>query len=110
MSLRLRSYDHAPPGGYPFEEHGRLYRKFPSVPLIEDQARNVEAYRKANGLPRATFQEALRDVDRYQCIRLGGMSDFCVETSSNNKTVALNRSSPYINPPCKGCGMPMTQK
>lgn len=104
--FRLRSYEISPPGGYPFEQREGVHRKFPSVPIIEDQARNVAAFRKANGLPRSTITEALSDVDCFQCQRLGNMPSYCVPTDQLNTPVAIGQTSPIINP-CKGCGAPV---
>lgn len=102
---RLRTYDQAPPGGYPFVQTEGIGRNFPSIPMIEDQAKAVSAFRAGNGLPRASLKEALEDVDCYTCQRLGNMGAFCVEVSPGApKTVALNESSPIVAPPCKGCG------
>lgn len=107
MKYRLRSYDQAPPGGYPYTQTKGIRREFPSVPMIEHQAQIVASFRKANGLPRASVQEALSDIDCQQCLRLGNMPAFCVPSDSAN-IVALNQSSPIVAPPCKGCGAPVT--
>ena len=104
--FRLRSYELSPPGGYPFIDVDG--HKFPSVPVIEDQARRVSNYRTLNGKPRASIKESLQDVDAYQCQRLGNMSSFCVPCDTVNPPVALNTSAPIIAPPCHGCGAPVT--
>lgn len=100
---RLRSYALIPPGGYPYVQNDGKHRVFPTVPVIEDQARIVADFRKANGLPRGTVREALEDVDRFQCQRLGGMSAFCFCSDTAPATVALGTQSPIISP-CAGCG------
>lgn len=104
---RLRTYDVSPPGGFPFEQTNGIYKKFPAEPLIEAQARNVASWRGANNLARATVREALEDVDRYTCRRLGGMAGFCAPCSGEHE-VALGSSSPIVAPPCRGCGAPVT--
>lgn len=105
MSYRLRSYELTPPGGYVYEQTEGIYRKFPSVPMVEDQARSVSSFRKANGLPRPSVAEALRDIDRQTCARLGNSLAWCIP--SDGQTVALNASNPIIAPPCQGCGAPV---
>ena len=111
MKFRLRTYDQAPPGGYPFEQFEGIYRKFASVPLIEDQAKAVAAFRAGNHLPRASVAEALQDVDSYTCQRLGNNPGFCIPcdqaAAGGVQPVALNASSPIISP-CGGCGAPVT--
>lgn len=102
---RLRTYEQTPPGGFPFIDVDG--QKFPSVPMIEDQARRVSNYRKSNNKPRGDIKEALEDVDCYQCQRLGNMPAYCVPTNVENPQVALNQSAPIIAPPCKGCGAPV---
>lgn len=95
---RLRSYDSAPPGGYP-------YRKFASQPLITAQARTVLAYRIGNQLPRATYAECLADVDHYQCWRLGCDPKWCVPVDANSPDlVSIDSNAPGMKP-CKGCGV-----
>ena len=102
---RLRSYDQSPPGGYCYVEPG-----FPKmcVPVIEDIARGLSAYRKGNGKPRASVAECLQDVDQFQCARLNCDSRFCVSTSTQAgaaPVVAINASHPIVSP-CIGCGIP----
>jgi len=105
MPCRLRSYDTSPPGGYCYVEPG-----FPKmcVPVIEDIARALSAYRKGNGKPRSSVPECLQDVDEFQCLRLGCNPSYCVSTAAPQggaPVTALNSSSPIITP-CRGCGVP----
>jgi hypothetical protein len=103
---RLRTYDQTPPGGYPFAQR-TPYREFPSQPQIETQAHLVADWRKANGLARATIAEALADIDRYTCFRLGNMDTWCAACDATSiNAVALSAASPIISP-CKGCGAPV---
>lgn len=106
-SHRLRSYDYSPPGGYCFEENGPPYKKFPCLPTAESQAQAVLDFRIGNSLPRATIQQALRDVDYYQCLRLGFNPKWCVPADVAN-VLPLNSTSPIIAP-CKGCGVILQQ-
>ena len=99
---RLKTYEVTPPGGYPFKEDDG--RKFKSVPMIEEQARAVAAYRAANNRPRASVREALEDVDRYTCQRLGNMPQWCLCNEQAAGNIALGSSSPIVSP-CHGCGV-----
>ena len=104
MKYRLRSYELTPPGGYPYEQQGVKPRSFPSVPVIEDQARTVAAYRQANGLPRSSYKECLIAVDRQVAARLNNDLAWCVaEDGDTTATIALSPNAPGLAP-CKGCG------
>ena len=103
MSYHLRSYDATPPGAYRYEQTEGIPRVFPASPVIEDLAGAVSRFRAANGLPRSSFLEALQDVDHYTCAGLGNNPAYCV--SGDSQSVALNASSPQLNP-CRGCGAP----
>jgi hypothetical protein len=106
MKYRLRSYELTPPGGYPYEQTEGIHRKFVSQPMIEAQAQAVASFRRANHLPRATALEALEDIDRYTCQRLGNMPGFCVPVDRPGPVVALGPTSPLVAP-CGGCGAPI---
>lgn len=108
--FRLRSYELAPPGGYPYIQQNGIRREFPSQPLIEAQARIVSDFRKANGLSRPSVREALEDIDAQTCQRLGNMPQFCIpcnQPAGQAQVVALSNSSPIVAPPCAGCGAPV---
>lgn len=107
-AYRLRSYENSPPGAYPFTEFSSKPRNFRSQPMLEAQAKIVWGYRRANGLPRATYKEAIEDIDRQTCQRLGNNPLYCIECSSDSPhEVALSESTPGLNGPCKGCGVPV---
>ena len=99
---KLRTYDSTPPGGYVYIQQKGISRKFPSVPVIEDQAQAVYQFRKANGLPRASIDEALADIENFTCYRLGGMTEWCYPEDANNpgppSGVVQGKK------PCRGCG------
>ncbi len=99
MSFRLRSYDYTPPGGYCFPG-------FPCAPMIEPLARQVAAFRKGNGQPRASYREALEDVDGYQCASRGNNPQFCIECTAGNPQIALAENAPGLAP-CATCGAPV---
>jgi len=112
VRYRLRSYDQSPPGGYCYGPDGSFRRR--CLPVIEDIARALSAYRKGNGLPGASIQEALRDVDSAQCQRLGNNPTYCIPCGQiQNAThpeapvqaVSLTANAPLIAPPCNGCGV-----
>lgn len=100
--FRLRSYDNAPRGGYFFEEYGPKPRQFTASPMIENLAKQVWGYRKGNGLPRASYHEAMEDVDRYQCRRTGNDPNFCIPCGENK--AELSADPPGVNGQCASCG------
>lgn len=107
MPFRLRSFDNAPPGSFPFREEGAKPRNFPAQPLCEAQARIVLGYRKGNGLPRASYVECLEDVAAFQCKRLNNDPRFCVECGPvGESALPLAGNAPGLAP-CKGCGVPL---
>lgn len=105
--FRLRSYDVSPKGGYYFSQEGDKPRNFPNSPMIEPLAQQVATYRSANGLPRASYHEALEDVDSYQCRRLGNNPRYCIPCAENNTLVAVADNAPGLKP-CAGCGAPIS--
>jgi hypothetical protein len=102
MSCRLKTYEVTPPGGYPYEDEDG--KKFPSVPMIEDQARKVSAYRAKNNRPRASLKECLEDIDSFQCRRLGNMAQWCLCNEQSAGRVSFGPGNPIVDPPCQGCG------
>jgi hypothetical protein len=106
--FRLRTYEQTPPGGYTFDEMGPKPRHFRGEPMIEALAKQVWGYRKGNGLPRATYKEAIEDVDRQTCARLGNSTRFCISCEQNDGQVAMAADTPGLSGPCKGCGAPVT--
>lgn len=108
MKFRLRSYDTSPPGGYFFQQFGSKPRNFASQPLIEAQAKSVMAYRKGNGLERATLHECIEDVDQYNARRLGNNPQYCIAVSEDQpNAIALSENTPGFVP-CNGCGAPVS--
>ena len=104
MAYRLRTYDESPPGLYRFAatEGGIKLTAGPS-PMIEAAARELANKRAANGLPRSGIKDALVDIDRYTCARLGNMPRYCIQVDGENMAPALSSASPIITP-CSGCG------
>lgn len=106
--FRLRSYEMGQPGGFPYDQPGAKPRRFTTQPLIEATARIVLAYRKGNGLERATLKECIEDIDRFQCARMGNNPRFCVQCNQDNPSeISMASNAPGLVP-CKGCGAPVT--
>lgn len=95
----LISHLRNPPGSYPYTQTTGIHHKFPATSDIKEQARIVADFRAGNGLPRATFAEALYDVDTYQCERLGYMREYCYNTDQTYEAV-----TPALRKPSGGCG------
>lgn len=95
---RLISYELSPPGGFYFKQGNRNF----AGPVIQAIAQEVAAYRSSNGLPRATFPDALQDVDEYQCQRLGNNPRWCTGTGVVRQ-FALAQNAPGLAP-CASCG------
>lgn len=94
--FRLKSHLNAPPGSFSYEQTQGIYRKFDATPLIDQLAYLVADFRKGNQLPGATFEEALADVDFYNCQRLGFMERWCYNTDKSFAQTSI--------PPKRGCG------
>ena len=105
MSCRLRSYEGPLPGNYSYVQTEGITRSFPSVPVIESLAQDVLSFRRANNLPRASFQECLVDVDHSNAARLGCSDRYTVpiNTPAEAVTHSMAKSHPLITP-CAGCG------
>lgn len=99
MGWHLRTYDQAPPGGYPYSQNGVF---FASQPLIEAQAQIVSVYRKGNNLSRSSVAEALADVDLYTCQRLGYMPEFCANSDAPPGAASYLVAT---GGKCRGCGV-----
>jgi hypothetical protein len=66
--LRLRSHNQCPPGEFWYKQAERQKRFGPS-PEILSVAKPLSNFRQANGLPRASIEEALADIDAFTCQR-----------------------------------------
>jgi hypothetical protein len=107
--FRLRFYSPSPPGTYFYEFTFKgQKRTLGPFPIIEDLATALSDFRTKNGLRRASKLESLVDCDRFQCLRLGGMPQFCVPCDSSESVVAMAPTAPLIAPPCAGCGVKVT--
>lgn len=108
--FRLRTYDQIVRGGYIFEQYGQKTLKFGPEPVIEAVARQVWKFRMANGLPRATYREAVEDVDQFNCRARGNDPSICIEvTDPDAHVINMMENTPGISGPCKGCGAPVVK-
>lgn len=97
--MKLTSLTTLPPGGFAYSQvfNGQVYT-FPDVGFdIRSQTNIVLQFRKANGVPGATFDETLNDVIVFTCARLGNNPRFCLDGSENLK------QNP--NAGCSSCGI-----
>lgn len=80
-------------------------RIFGPSPLIEEPAKSLSAFRRANNIPRSGLAECIEDISLYTCARIGGMSTWCFDSEKS-----FNQISPVpIAPaPCSGCGHKLT--
>lgn len=106
---RLITYEVSPPGGFCYVQPEPKGLKFRCEPMLEALAKQVAAYRAGNGLERASYPEALQDVDVFNCQRLGNNPRWCIETQSGKPQYALADNAPGLAPPCAGCGAPVNQ-
>lgn len=97
--LRLKNWSECPPGSFWFEEtvNGVTHRAEPS-PLMKQVGYEVKEWRKANNYHRATFPEALADVDAFICAR---QPSHCFET---DRTVEQIHAA-VVAGGCRGCGV-----
>lgn len=104
MALRLIKYSPMPPGQYPYQQPDPLGHYFPGDCDIQTQAIRVSAYRQGNKLARPSYEEALEDIDRYTCQRLGGHQRWCVDDEKpfdQAQPIATNRRR---QKGCSTCG------
>lgn len=99
MSWRLKTHTTCPPGEYRYEQTQGVIRKFKQHSDINTLSREVAAFRAANRLPRATFAEALEDVDFFNCQRLGFGEAWCYNTDKN-----FAATTPKLAKASGGCG------
>jgi len=99
--FRLISHLNCPPGSFWYEQNENgIPRKWDSTPLISDLASTVANFRKANNLPRASKAEALVDIDRFTCDRLGNDKIWCYQDGKTYDEVV----STYKPVGCTTCG------
>lgn len=77
--------------------------QFGPSPLINQVAKDLMAFLKANKLPRSSFAECVQLIDSYTCTRIGNKKQFCYDTE---KRVA--DTSPTVmaaQGKCGSCGV-----
>lgn len=81
---RLIRITQFPPGGFPFVETVNGLRfEYPDIGLdVGQQSLAILKVRKSNGLPRATIDEAVDDLNAFTCQRLGCDPTYCSDGSS----------------------------
>jgi len=98
MSLRLRSTKTLPSDGFIYVDPNQG-RKFGGMYSFAYVVLQVVAYRKGNGLPRATTAEAAEDLDNFTCNRYPSLcSDSNILVSESMRPVRG----------CGGCGIVTT--
>jgi hypothetical protein len=77
--MKLYQFTPFPPGSFPYSQVWKgVEYKFPDEGLdIQTQAARILKFRRANGLPGATFDETLDDLNVYTCQRLGNDPKWC---------------------------------
>lgn len=97
---RLIDYAQVVPGGYRFEDLNRGSHKFGPSPSITDLATEVSSFRTANKIARASYEECLTDISRWQCTRLGCDPLWCVPIEPE----VIHSEAMVRRKPCSGCG------
>lgn len=96
----LKNHNDCPPGEFRYEQTlNGILKKFGPSPIIRQVAQTVVDFRKGNQLPGATFEEALQDVDTWNCQRIGNNERWC---RSTEQTYA--EAQPAVRKPGGCCG------
>jgi hypothetical protein len=105
---RLKNPTLCLPGDYRYTQTEGLTHKFEPTVSIKDQAAKVRDFRVGNKLPRATYNEAIEDIDRFNCQRFHCDKRWCFDDDQ------IGHSTPYESPvtkkPCAGCGAKIWSK
>lgn len=94
---RLRSYDLVVPGQYRFEQDGYKWGPNPDLFSLRGE---VLSWRTANKRARATADETLTDIERWNCQRFGCNEQWCVPVDSS----VIQSEAASRRRPCSGCG------
>lgn len=79
-------------------------RLFGPSPLIDEPAKGLSAFRRANGIPRASVAECVQDISLYTCQRIGGNPAWCFDSDAPvNNLIPVHASGG-----CAGCGHKLT--
>jgi len=90
--MPLRTMTTIPPGGWIFEQtvDGKPIKKFKSMGLVWELARNIADFRAGNGLERATPKEALHDIEEATCVRLHNDPEWCIGDKKKGVRAAID--------------------
>lgn len=99
----LKNHQSPIPNNYVFTQTTGIYHVFPANPLIDEVAKAVSAFRTANRLPRASLQESLEDVDRYQCAVRKNDETYCFDCATSYAQHHQNHR--FFSKGCVGCGL-----
>lgn len=103
----LKSYNLPLPNNYCYVQTEGARHVFKAMPVIEELAKAVSAFRVANHLSRASLAECLEDIDKFNCAARNNDPGVCWDCAS---TFAQARSShPFLKPPCPSCGKPLNE-
>jgi hypothetical protein len=98
--MKLIAFTPFPPGAFPYSQvwQGKQYN-FPDIGLdIVSQAAVIFKFRKANGLPNATLDQTIEDLNVYTCQRLGNDLRWCGDGTNVARAQQTKSSG------CRGCG------
>lgn len=99
--MKLIQFTPFPPGSFPYSQtfKGVTYNWIDEGLDIESQAARILKFRRANGVPRASFDETLEDLNIFTCARLGNDPRWCGDSTKNHPLPQKASSGG-----CKGCG------
>lgn len=101
MIWRLINHNDVLPGAFRYEDRQMGSHRFGPNEDIDKLAAEVSSFRTANKLKRATVEECLIDVDRFNAARVGGNPRWCVPVDSE---VIHSEAAARRGTGCKGCG------
>ena len=90
--MPLKSFTTLPPGGFSYTqpETKMTFRQY--LP-IREQANLVLDHRKANTLPRATYNEVVDDIEEWTCLRLNNDPEWCIVEAQKKTSAPLRFGS-----------------
>jgi hypothetical protein len=104
--MPLLTFNNLPPGGWFYEQFdaaGKSLKKFHTNGPFNDFCGEVLAMRAGNLLPGADLATVKRDVEAYQCTRLGNDPRFC-RANSGPVTRSVSTFLAVAAPGCSTCG------
>lgn len=100
----LRTYSPFPPGEFVYDQPLPVgVQKFTGDGLsMDQQAKRVLAFRLGNKLPGASLTQVVQDISIFTCVRLGGMTQWCLDTDAPIQVFQGNTGGG-----CSTCGRPV---